>query len=432
MNKWDLLLPATKRLLIALILLDHYQYIPKLISHLNVLLYHKKMNSKIWKMHVDDPACFNEEPGELSFAALGRAKGSDSSTDIFEHLRSLYPLVNCCIEQHDPVETDESFSSSKGRKQSDRFRVKADSDDTLAVFSFFMTAIREMKNNMFMVYDGTAESYKSKIHANAHRVQSASSLLWRTDDQFIEMLRTCMKKTKKQTIGCNIISNTEGISWLDDDDIEDCVNEYQEPANIIDPDEYSQLVMDRSIGVISEGHENLSQISSFTSQTQHSIMSRIASESSISLAPRSEFDLDEDMYVHSFPDDIPDPFDIHMNNIASEVMSIHESKHDTSVSSMSSNSIQVSSVRSQHDDIKSQVSAHSMAVPELILEQKINKDKLKMFKIKWQNQALSKASWEYADFYEKWDDYKYLIQDWRENMGPKLARSNRYKRRKTK
>lgn len=435
MNKWDVLLPATKRLLIALILLQHHQYVPKLISHMNVLLYHQKMNSKIWKMHVDDPACFNEEPGELSFAALGRAKGQDSSTDIFSHLNKLYPLVSCCIVQNDNVDCDEQFSSPIGKKQSDRFRVNPRSNDTMAVLSFFLTSIREMRSNMFMVYDGTNDSYKDKRHANAHKKVTASSLFWRTDEEFLKLLKAYIKKTKKQTIGCKVITNTEGLLWTDDPVIEDDCEPYQPLEDFIDPDEYVNQLLARPESVASQASEmtvgNLSQFSlqtpvdSLVNSHRHSI------SSPISLKLNDDFKHDSEMDVPSMHSAISDPYQLPSDSEASDEIE-PENQHVRSVSSSSSVTTHSSSIRTNHDDIRSRHSSHSMGVPEMILEQKINKDRNKMYRIKWQGQAIGKATWEFAENYEKWTDYKFLIQDWKANMGKKVPGANRYKRRKTK
>lgn len=437
MNKWDLLLPATKRLLIALILLKHNQYVPKLISHLNVLLYHQKMDSKIWKMHVDDPACFNEEPGELSFAALGRAKGPDATTDIFTHLNNLYPLVNCCIDHHDRVEVDEEFKSTTGRKQSQRFRVQRDSVDTFAVITFFMTAIREMRSNIFRIYDGTEASYKDKNHANQNKKVAAASLIWRSEHDFIQTLKEYIKKTKKQIIGCNIIGRTDGISWEDVQFEEDHIQAFDQPVQFMDPDEYVRMLLNRSSSMSSrqssEMNDNLSQTSSVISRNM-SIVSQVSnsqhSRNTLEEPQPDDFEIDHLLDVDYMHSGIPDPYE---GGTSDSDDPDNESKSHQSKSSSSSAPSRPSIVHDnvQHD-LQSQVSRKSVGIPEIIVEQKLNVKRLKMYRIKWQNEPIKDSSWEYAENFDKWDDYKYLVQDWRDNMGPKIPGTNRYKRKKVK
>ena len=427
MNKWDLLLPALKRMLIALVLMRHHQYVPKVISHLNVLLYHQKYNTKIWKMHSDDPACFNEEPGELSFALLGRAKGNDAKQDIFQHLNNLYPLINSCIDRSDHSDRqDTGYTSRAGRKQSQRFRVDAGSIDTVAVLAFFMTTINELKTGTFSCYDGTPESYKSKQHANSSRVISGKSTTWRTVIDFESNLNEYIKKTKSQLIGNNIISDTsdKGLSWtisqhdLFVNDVSDHEIEFVRPDDIINSEEEHNNSVYSMVSQEQDGDEDVISIQTMQPQMS-SVYSLPSSASPISVQQNLD-----DENKHQSEGDSPfnergdiverkqvvfdiEPIDSHEDELSND-----SSDHSLSTRLTGSSQAGVN----DKDEIASIRSNGSYGIPEIILEQKLNKNRLKCYKIKWMGEPKKDATWEFAHLYDPFSDYKFLLDDWKRNM----------------
>jgi hypothetical protein len=201
LNDWSILFPATKRLLVVLIIMKHNAYVPKLLSHLCVLVHHRTINSKIWKMHEDDPVCFNEEAGELSFGALGRAMLGDPYKNQVKHCSDLYLMIPL---YHSYMNT--ASKSTDKRNHRYKTRIESKSHEVTTTLVFFTTLIREIIADRFTMYDGKEASYNDKTVANYFRIRATSRVIWQPK-QFEALFIEYVAKTKKQSFTGFIAEN---------------------------------------------------------------------------------------------------------------------------------------------------------------------------------------------------------------------------------
>ena len=93
---------------------------------------------------------FNEEPGEMSFAVLGRAVLGDHVTDLLEHMNKRFLLVREHQQEDDALREDNGMTFKADNHW--RRNWTTDSPKVQSARHFLSARLREMNTPYFMVY----------------------------------------------------------------------------------------------------------------------------------------------------------------------------------------------------------------------------------------------------------------------------------------
>ena len=171
---WVLLLRMYK----VLSLLKQMLYSRALFVNISIMYHSKRTESPLWKMFESNPSCLNEEPGETSFSVLSRCTVGDTTKHNFEHLSDMYSLLHVYRQ----IVGDTNFDINAPLCRSGHFKIKEDCEEVKAVASYFSEKIRELRSNVFRVYSGTDQSFKSKHGAQQTMIAELNPTLLYTDD----------------------------------------------------------------------------------------------------------------------------------------------------------------------------------------------------------------------------------------------------------
>ena len=204
MDGGRLVLKSLYRILRLLLMLDDTAYVPAIIS--NICLWeHQRVNRlPAWQMFLQNASFGNEEPGELSFAVLGRATQKDPHGNDFKHMDTMYRQLRTYMNASQGFRIGEHLSAfyASGRK----FTGSQEGVDVVeATTEHFKSLIRHVKSNVPTMYDGSDDGFASIKHAATHQLQ----------------IKTLVRFTEKDVKGvllkkCGALYNRMTKVWMDE------------------------------------------------------------------------------------------------------------------------------------------------------------------------------------------------------------------------
>lgn len=138
-----------------------HNYPKVILVNLLILDYWRTQNHVVWKMMKSNLGILNEESGEQTFSLLGRSVLGDTILSQFDHMNKVYSLLPITRSIKGEIMEDQHSSTSI----SWRHTIHLDSDEVRATSIFFKTTIKEILANRFQSYDGSNDSYASRISA---------------------------------------------------------------------------------------------------------------------------------------------------------------------------------------------------------------------------------------------------------------------------
>ena len=144
------------------------EYIQGIMFQLHLLDYHKTINSPTWQMFKNQASVFNEESGEVSFSILARTVLGHSNKADIDHMNDRYKQINSVREIDDALVTEGGAVFKSDRNW--RKEYTKDSEQVTTVAEFMKSRIRDIASGNARMYDGSKESYKSKVKAADHQV----------------------------------------------------------------------------------------------------------------------------------------------------------------------------------------------------------------------------------------------------------------------
>ena len=138
-----------------------HNYPKVILVNLLILDYWRTQNHVVWKMMKSNLGILNEESGEQTFSLLGRSVLGDTILSQFDHMNKVYSLLPITRSIKGEIMEDQHSSTSI----SWRHTIHLDSDEVRATSIFFKTTIKEILANRFQSYDGSNDSYTSRISA---------------------------------------------------------------------------------------------------------------------------------------------------------------------------------------------------------------------------------------------------------------------------
>ena len=103
-----------------------------------------------WKLLQQNFSMFNEEPGEMSFAVLGRAVLGDHVTNLLEHMNKRFLLVREHQQEDDALRADNGMTFKADNHWRRNWTV--DAPEVQSARHFLSSRLREMTTAHFMVY----------------------------------------------------------------------------------------------------------------------------------------------------------------------------------------------------------------------------------------------------------------------------------------
>ena len=175
-NQGDKSVKALYRLCVACCMLHNcknsgtrraHQYPKIMLSFMLVLQHWRETDYCGYRMMLHNMGIYNEELGELTFAILARSVLGDHTRDDFDHMDRLFKLLPVYRDVKSDVVADNRASNSLNW----RHKIKKDGEEVKTTELFFKQAIRQMVNNTFTSYDGSAKGYSDALNGAQHRVK---------------------------------------------------------------------------------------------------------------------------------------------------------------------------------------------------------------------------------------------------------------------
>ena len=139
-------------------LLNKMKYARAIYLNFQIIHYHKLQNSFFWTMIQENITCLNEECGELSFSVLSRCVLGDTNKSDFDRLSNMYAMIHVYRNINQDLCDDIQAPLIKRTKRC----IRVNSEEVTSTGFYFLSKIRELNSNHFLIYTGTKKSYKRK------------------------------------------------------------------------------------------------------------------------------------------------------------------------------------------------------------------------------------------------------------------------------
>ena len=174
LDNYKISMQAYYKMFKVMVCLGSRTYIRNLIANSLILLYHNSNKTFFHTMITNNIACLNEEAGEASFAALGRAVLTSNQKSKFESMNKAFKLQSIYRSIASDVNENQKQPLCS-RHNKDKLDPK--STEVKATASFFLIKIHEIEMGQPTCYDGSQYGYKNKLQGAQSQVRMAGQEL---------------------------------------------------------------------------------------------------------------------------------------------------------------------------------------------------------------------------------------------------------------
>ncbi len=156
-----------------------------------MLGYHKRHNTKVWRVLCSSMSMMNEEPCESGLSVLARCMLKDTGKMMIEHADKAYKLVVMMRKIVGDLERDSGlYETGRGA-----LVFKEDGDDVLMVVAYYKGVMREMMGGTWQHYEKGCTKMRRDARQLMGLDDNASEVYHEVD---VEMLNKMREKVRKE------------------------------------------------------------------------------------------------------------------------------------------------------------------------------------------------------------------------------------------